>query len=185
MKCGGKVFVLSSVVLLYGLATLFIQPVRGKELQAAFCEKLKPCQLLSQAEAEKILGQPVRPGRDTSRLKGDIRQCGCAYTGIASDPLSGQEINLYFSFEQKETGPTADQARQVMASTRIENAHDATISELSGIGDEAFLIGDVPNIHFIMARKGAVVIRLQVKQATEKSSLEALRNFAGAAARRL
>lgn len=162
-----------------------MQKTEGRDKQAGMCEKLKPCQLLTQADAEKILGQSVRLIADTYGLKGDVRQCRCAYTAVSKDPASGQDINLNFIFEQKESNPSAEQARQVMESTKSENAHDLSIRDLSGIGDEAFLLGEEPNFHFIMARKGAIVIRLQIKQATEKTSLEELKAFARKVAKHL
>jgi hypothetical protein len=185
MKRCTKWFLLLLVMLSLLVSSPFMQKTEGKEMQSALCEKLKPCQLLTQADAEKILGQPVRTSRDGSELKGEVRQCSCAYTAIAKDPASGQDINLYFSFEQKESSPSAEQAQRLMAWTKSENAHDAAINDLSGIGDEAFRLGDEPNVYFIMARKGATVIRLQVKQATEKASLEALKTFAKEVSRRL
>jgi hypothetical protein len=183
MERRAKWFLLLLVILPFFTASGVIQKAKGN--QANLCEKLKPCQLLTQAHAEKIIGQPVRLTGDNSERRGDIRQCSCIYTGVAKDPVSGQDVNLYFSFEQKESSPSAEQAHQVMASTKSENAHDTIIKDLSGIGDEAFRLGEESNVHFIMARKGAVIIRLQVKQATEKSSLEELKSFAGKVANRL
>lgn len=185
MKGFTKWFYILLVISALLVSSPFMQATEGSDRQAALCEKLKPCQLLTPADAEKILGQPVRPTRDGSELKGEIRQCSCAYTANAKDPASGKDINLYFSFEQKENSPSAEQAHRLMTSTKSENAHDAVIDDLSGIGDEAFRIGDVPNIHFIMARKGGIIIRLQVKQATEKTSLEELKTFAKEVAKRL
>ncbi len=185
MKRGTKWFLLLLVILPCLISSRVIQKAEGKDNQAGLCEKLKPCQLLTQADAERILGQPVRMTGDISELKGEVRQCGCAYTGVAKDPASGQDINLYFSFEQKESSPSVEQARRVMATTKSENAHDTSIRDLSGIGDEAFLLGENPDVHFIMARKGAAVIRLQIKVATEKTSLEELKSFASKVANRL
>jgi hypothetical protein len=155
-----------------------MQKTEGNVSQSGWCASHKPCQLLAQPVAEKILGQPVRLTNDTSELKGDIRQCSCVYTGVSKDPATGQDINLYFSVEQKEGSPSAEQAHRVMETTKNENSHDTVIKDLSGIGDEAFKLGDEPNVHFIMARKGPVVIRLQIKQATQKASLEELKTFA-------
>lgn len=185
MKRGTKWFLLLLVILPCFISSRVIQKTEGNDNQAGLCEKLKPCQLLTQADAERILGQPVHLTGDTSELKGEVRQCGCTYTGVAKDPSSGQDINLYFSFEQKESSPSAEQAQRVMSSTKSENAHDAPIKDLSGIGDEAFLLGANPDVHFIMARKGAVVIRLQIKLATEKTSFEELKSFASKVAKRL
>jgi hypothetical protein len=185
MKRGTKWFLLLVVFLPFIISSSVIQKTAGNDSQAGLCEKLKPCQLLTQAAAEKILGQSVRLIADRSGLKGDVRQCACAYTAVTKDPASGQDINLYFVLEQQENHPSAEQARRVMDSTRSDNAHDAVIRDLSGIGDQAFLFGEESNVHFIMARKGAIVIRLQIKQATEKTSLEELKAFAREIAKRL
>lgn len=185
MKRGTRWFLLLLVILPFFISSSVMQKTEGKANQAGLCEKLKPCELLTQADAERVLGQPVRLTGDTSELRGEVRQCSCIYTGVARDPVSGQDINLYFSYEQKESGSSAEQAQRVMASTKSENAHDASIKDLSGIGDEAFLLGANPDVHFIMARKGAVVIRMQIKQATEKTSLEELKSLASKVAKRL
>jgi hypothetical protein len=184
MKYATKWFLLFLIILSF-ISSGFIQKTEGKENQANLCEKQKPCELLTQSDAEKILGQAVRLSGENSERKGEIRQCSCMYTSVAKAPSTGQDINLYFSFEQKEGSPSAEQAQRVMALTKSENAHDTVITDLSGIGDEAFRLGEEPNVHFIMARKGAVVIRLQIKQATEKTSLEELKNFASTVAKRL
>jgi hypothetical protein len=185
MKHATKWFLLFLVVLPFFISSGFIQKTEGKENQANLCAKQKPCELLTQTDAEKILGQAVRLSGENSERKGEVRQCSCIYTSVAKDPSSGQDINLYFSFEQKEGSASTEQAQRVMASTKSENAHDSVITDLSEIGDEAFRLGEEANVHFIMARKGAVVIRLQIKQATEKTSLEELKSFAGKVAKRL
>jgi hypothetical protein len=107
-----------------------------------------------------------------------VRQCRCTYTALAKDEASGEDINLNFIIEQQEGNPSVEQARQVMETIRNDNSHDRLIKTLSGIGDDAFLLGDELPIYFIMARKGPVVIRLQIKQATKQTSLEELKAFA-------
>ena len=184
MKRGIKWWLLLLVILSCLISSPIIQKIESSE-KADLCNKLKPCELLTQADAERILGQSVRLIGERSESRGEVRQCICMYTGIVKDPVSGQDINLYFSFEQKESSPSAEQAQQVMASTKSENAHDAIIKSLSAIGDEAFRLGEESNIHFIMARKGGVIIRLQIKQATEKTSFEELKSFASKVAKRL
>src|SRR5688500_197233 len=63
-------------------------------------EKLKACMLLTQSDAEKILGQPVRLIENISKIEGDVRNSDCSYTGISKDKVSGKDISLYFSVEQ-------------------------------------------------------------------------------------
>jgi len=185
MRFCTKWYLLLPLFLLFFFSSPVLQNTEGNDNQASLCERLKPCQLLTPANAEKILGQPVRQTQDTSELKGKVRQCSCIYQGVSKDPVSGQDINLYFSIEHEESKPSAEQAHRVLQSIKNDNAHDSTITDEPGIGDEAFRLGDSPNVHFILARKGAIVIRLQIKQATEKTSLEELRSFARETAKRL
>jgi hypothetical protein len=86
--------------------------------QADFCEQVKPCQLLAKSDAERMLGQSARLTQDTSVLKGDVRQCLCAYTGVSTDTESGQTSVLYFSLEQKAANPSAEQARRCSCQRR-------------------------------------------------------------------
>ncbi|MBI3651746.1 MAG: hypothetical protein HY231_12070 [Acidobacteria bacterium] len=180
-----KWFFLSVFLPLCFVSSGFHQPSAGTPRSSGLCEQLKPCQLLTQADAEKILGQAARLTQDASEMKGEVRQCRCRYTAVALDQASGEAINLYFSFEQSERHPSAQQAHEVMASTKSANIHDTSIIDLSGIGDEAYQLGDGPNVHFIMARKSARVIRLQIKQATAKTSLAELKTLAREIAKRL
>jgi hypothetical protein len=148
-------------------------------------EPLKSCHILTAADAERILGQPVRLTRDDAGLEGEKRRCWLTYTGVSKDGATGEDCNLNFLLEQNEKNPSTEQARQVLASTRASNSHDQVITGLPGIGDEAFLFGDIPSVYFIMARKGPVVIRLQIKQATATVSLPELKAFAAKVARQL
>ena len=148
-------------------------------------EPLKSCHILTAAEAERILGQPVRLTRDVSGVEGEKQRCWLTYTGVSKDSATGDDCNLNFLLEQNEKNPSTEQARQVLASTRASNSHDQVITDLPGIGDEAFLFGDIPSVYFIMARKGPVVVRLQIKQATATVSLPELKAFAAKVARQL
>jgi len=125
-----------------------------------------------------MLGQAARLTPDTTTMKGSVRQCMCAYFGASKDKATGQDSVIYFSLEEKEKTPSAEEAREVMASTKEANAHDTEISDLNGIGDEAFLLGNDPNSHLIMARKGGIIMRLQVKKAVGTKSLEESKTFA-------
>jgi len=80
--------------------------------------------------------------------------------------------------EEKEASPSAEQASQVLRSTKEANQHDSLIGDLKGIGDEAFLLSNDSNSHLIMGRRGWIIIRLQVKRAVGTKSLEELKAFA-------
>jgi len=118
-------------------------------------------------------------------MKGDVRQCLCAYTGLSKDKPAGQDTYLFFSVEQREEKPSVEQARQVLKSTKEENAFDSSIFDLDGTGDEAFLLSNDPYYGLIMARKGAIIMRLQMKHATDKKSLEELKIFAAKVSKQL
>jgi hypothetical protein len=165
---------LLSILLLGGARAV----AEGNGSQTDFCERMKSCQLLTQADAERMLGQPVRLTENASELRGDVRQCKCAYMGVTKDKASGQDCALYFSLEQKVVTPSAEQAHQVLVSTKEANAHDKVIRDLRGIGDEAFLLTNDSNSHLIMARKGVIILRLQVKRAAGTRSLEEVTAFA-------
>jgi len=171
MKYKPFVFSIVTVGFLFGSAA-------ASFWQAGFCDRIKPCQMLPQAEAEKLLGQPARLIVNTSERRGDVRQCMCGYKGVSPDRDSGQDCALYFSLEQKEENPSAQLAHQVIVSTKEANIHDSFVSDLTGIGDEAFLLGNDSHSHLIMARKGAVILRLQVKHSTSEKSGDDLRAFA-------
>jgi hypothetical protein len=145
---------------------------------ASVCQKLKPCQLLGQSAAEGILGQSARLPQETSEIRGDVRQCMCAYKGVSPDKETGQDSALFFLLEEKEANPSAEQASQVLASTKDANALDHSILDLKGVGDEAFLLSNDSNSHLIMARRGTIILRLQVKRAAGTRSLEELKAFA-------
>lgn len=149
----------------------------GRRPEAGFCERLKPSKLLPPARAEKILGQPVRLAQEDSVLKGEVRQCNCSYAGVGANATGGQTRQLNFSIEQRENNPSIEQAKGVLAATRAQNAHDTEIRELQGIGDEAILFDNMADRHFLMARKGAIIIRLQIIRAEERS-VEELKAFA-------
>jgi hypothetical protein len=168
-----SVYVLLTFLFLGGVMT-----TAGNGGRIGFCDKMKPCQLLAQSDAERMLGQSARLTQDISELKGDVRQCLCAYTGVSTDNPSRQNSVLFFALEQKEANPSAEQARQVLVSTKEANAHDTSILDLKGIGDEAFLLSNDSSSHLIMARRGAIIMRLQVKRAAGTKSLEELKAFA-------
>lgn len=164
------------------LIVLFIggvmTPAAGTGGRPGICDRMKPCQLLVRSDAEKVLGQSARQTQDTSHLKGDVRQCLCAYKGVSPDKETGQDSLLFFSLEEKEVNPSTEQAKQVLVSTKEANEHDTLILDLKGVGDEAFLLSNDSSSHLIMARKGPIIMRLQVKRAVGTRSAEELKAFA-------
>ena len=140
--------------------------------------KVEPCKYLSSPEAEKILGQSVRLIENSSKVEGDVRKSNCVYSGISKDKISGKDINLYFSVEQKVQNPTVGQAHEVFESAYKKiNEPEISVGKLSGIGDEAFFISNPPNFHFMMVRKGELIFRIKLNKASEGTSFEELKIF--------
>jgi hypothetical protein len=170
------------VLLCASLSFLFLsgalRATAGGREPKGVCDRMKPCQLLTQADAERMLGQSARLTQDTSQLKGDVRQCLCAYTGKTPDKESGQDSLLFFSLEERESNPSAEQASQVLVSTKEANEHDTLILDLKGVGDQAFLLSNDPGSHLIMARKGSIIMRFQIKRAAGTKSQEEIKAFA-------
>jgi hypothetical protein len=171
-----------SVLLCGVLSVVFLTAVftaaAGTRGRSGVCDKMKPCQLLAKSDAERMLGQSARLTQDATELKGDVRQCLCAYTRVSKDGANGQDSVLFFSLEEKEANPSADQASQVLVSTKEANEHDTLILDLKGVGDQAFVLSNDSDSHLIMARKGAVIMRLQIKRAAGTDSLEQIKAFA-------
>jgi hypothetical protein len=169
-------------ILLLVLCLLVYAPFlncQANAVKTTFAAQLKPCRLLSAGEAEKILGQPVRLMENISKVEGEVHKSNCVYTGVSKDKVSGKDVNLSFSLEQKEQNPTVEQARQVFKSTYGKvNEPELSVQVLSGIGDEAFSISNPSKFHFIMVRKGEIIFRIKLNKANENTSLEELKAFA-------
>ncbi|HVE57464.1 MAG TPA: hypothetical protein VNB22_11595 [Pyrinomonadaceae bacterium] len=149
-------------------------------------EKTKACKFLSFAEAEKILGGKVELVTNSWTFTTDITRFDCTYRAVEKDKASGKDINLYFSFEQQDQNATVEKAREVFASTyRKINEPDIFVGKLSGVGDEAFLISNPPNFHFMMVRKGTKIFRIKLNKAGKGTSLEELKTFMKKAAEQI
>jgi hypothetical protein len=163
--------------LVIGVPTINCQTkASGKQNSAD--EKTKPCKFLSFADADKILGQPVELVTNSWTFTADKTRFDCTYRGVEKDEASGKDINLYFSSEEIQQNPTAEQAHEVFESDyRKINEPDIFVGKLSGIGDEAFLISNPPNFHFMMVRKGVIIFRIKLNKAGKGTSLEELKTF--------
>lgn len=171
-------------LLLFLILSAFVLSVNCQTKQAD--EKVKPCKFLSFAEAEKILGGKVELVTNSWTFTTGITRFDCTYRAVEKDTASGKDINLYFSFEQQDQNPTTEKAREVFASTYSKiNEPDIFVGKLSGIGDEAFLISNPPNFHFIMVRKDTMIFRIKLNKASKGTSLEELKTFMKKAAEQI
>lgn len=176
-----RIPILTLIAMLLAMAHLAIASSIGSA-PSPRAGQLQPSQILTTADAERILGQPARLTEEVSEVVGGVRKNRCVYTLAAKAAAGSQQTGVYFSFEQRDSNPSVEQARQVLEKIRAENEHDVAIVELPGVGDEAFMLDGLEDRYFILARKGSLILRLQVRGVTAKTSLAALKAFAAKAA---
>lgn len=134
----------------------------------------KTCSLVSESDAEKILGRAVRLIEKTVEVKDKIRQSRCTFAALSRDKASGSEINLYFMLEET---PDEERARQIFEPIRKSNEDHLGFENLSGVGDRAYAHSDKSHFHYVMAQKGKFTIRLKVNKAVETTSFDELKAF--------
>ena len=66
----------------------------------------------------------------------------------------------------------------MIETTKADNAHDSSVFDLTGMGDEAFLLSNDSYNHFIMVRKGTIIMRLQMKNESGKKFVDEVKSFA-------
>lgn len=137
--------------------------------------KPAPCKFLSNADAQKILGQPVKVIANDSSVSNDKVLIKCTYRGVANDNPDENKANLYFILEESQTN---EKAKEIYDEIWNSNKNHQGIEVLSGIGDQAYSHSDKPNFHFVMARKGKFTVRLKINKAVEGTSLEEMKSFA-------
>ena len=129
---------------------------------------IHPADLLSLADAGKILGEPAHLKDSATTTSGDASTYSCAYTANTQEAKTGKTSVVYFLVEQYFALSSA-QKRYSFIKKANEN-HG--IQELSGIGDEAYFHTDRKNFYFIMARKGNRVFNMKVNKITSHTSLD-------------
>jgi hypothetical protein len=168
-----QIILLFILFLFIGVPTINCQTNANDKPKSAD-EKTKPCKFVSFAEAEKILGQPVELVTNSWSFADGKTRIDCTYRGVEKGKVSGKDVNLYFSSEQQNS--TTSPAHEIFESAyRKINEPEMFVGKLSGIGDEAFLISNPPNFHFMMVRKGELIFRVKLNKASQGTSLEELK----------
>jgi hypothetical protein len=134
-----------------------------------------PGQCLSQAEAEKILGQPAKLAENTFQDKNAIKQSKCTYTANAKDSKTGRSVNLYY---MREEYPNENASHQAYAMMIAQNRNMSGLRKIDGIGSEAFIHTDNENFILLISRKGNTMIRLKVNKLTSTTSVDGIRDVA-------
>ena len=129
---------------------------------------IRPCNLLTLSDAEKIMGQQARLIDSSSTIKNNVSVYNCGYTGISEDEKTGKIGKLYFVFWQYDQISSAEKA---YTSIKIGNEING-IKVLNDLGDEAYYHSDGVNFYFIIVRKGKKVFDIKVNKITSTTSLD-------------
>ena len=123
--------------------------------------------LLSLADAEKIIGESCKRTENKIEDQPNVKVTKTTYKADAKDPKTGREINLYFMYEEYKYDSSA---KRVYNEIKTSNQTHEGFQVLKGIGDEAYYHTDGNNFYFILARKGGKMMRMKLNKVTEKSS---------------
>ena len=130
------------------------------------------CSLISQQEAEKILGRPAHLSAHTTETRDHILQHRCTYTANDQETDRERQSNLYYMLEEYENSSDAEKSFKNLLS---KNAGMQGLSALKGFGDEAIIQTDNDHFQLIIVRKSAKMIRLKVNKVTKTTSLDELK----------
>jgi len=140
----------------------FIRTRRGREI--------KPCNLVTKSDAEKILGQPLLPAYEKVTSESGVIDSSCDYSKVTG-PSEG---SLTVFVLQSQQTPNVEWAKSVMEARRKQFAGDR-IESLSGFGDDAFLrVTRIESDEYeIWVRKNDKVFDLSLLGSPTKVSLDA------------
>jgi hypothetical protein len=151
-------------------------PVPKKNIALSVCLSVAVCLcfgqnhcLLSQKDAEKILGLPALLFADSSEIYNHIIKNRCSYTANDQHPNKNNESNLYYLMEEY---PNISDAENSFKYILSQNEGMPGIHALSGVdADEAIIQTDTVNFQLIMARRSDKILRIKVNKLTPFSSL--------------
>jgi len=131
-------------------------------------------QLFTQADAEKIMGEPSHLSDSSTKQEADVFTYLCSYEADLKDSISQKAGAIYFLFEDFRLTKLA---QKKYAEIKKANEH-LGIEVLRNLGDEAYYHSDGTNFYFIMVRKGDKVFNLKVNKITSTTNLEAFKRIA-------
>jgi hypothetical protein len=143
--------------------------VAGFALTGCGEDGVTACELLTDADAEKILGVPTRPGALDDENEGPGTTCAW----ISEDSTEDPQAPVYGVHISESTG--AD-ARSKFEATRDERSPIYVVAPVEGLGDEAFFIvytekNDIsqkPSLPTLLARTGDRIVRVGVYDSDER-----------------
>ena len=118
---------------------------------------------LSQADAEKIIGQPSKLMESESETKNGILKFRCTYTARDTDSKTGKKGNIFYSAKEY---PSANAAHDSLASIIMSNRNMPGWKNVTGIGDEAIVHTDKTNFQLVIVRKGNKMVLMKVNKVT-------------------
>lgn len=137
--------------------------------------EVNACSLLTQADAEKIYGAPMKnfPVSNPSV---------CRYQEVAAKPGAMAPANLSLSVNQHNSAAAETASWNEVKEIRHLKDGDKNIKRLTGIGDEAFMTGNVEKgkmgVAAIIVRKGNSDFMLDSMVMEYRASPEALKALA-------
>ena len=128
--------------------------------------------LVTQQEAEKILGRPAHLSSDSTETRDQIVQYRCTYTANDREIDRDKQSNLYYMLEEYANRSDAEKSFKSLMS---QNAGMQGLYPLKNVGDEAFIHTDNDHFQLIIARKSEKIIRMKVNKVTKTTSIEELK----------
>jgi hypothetical protein len=137
--------------------------------------------LLTLADAEKILGEPAYLKDSSSTRNNNAYTFSSSYMATARDPENGKTGAIYFLYEKYNDDAAAHKKYLDIKTANADNG----IKERGDLGDEAYFHSDGTNFYFMMIRKGPYVLTMKVNKITRKTSLDEFNKVAGELVQRL
>ena len=135
----------------------------------------KVCALFSAADAEKIMGAPMKP-------KPGHGATVCMYEEVTARPNSIGPGTVALTLNQHKTAEEENRARAQMKDVRHLQAGEKNVQVLNGIGDEAFFTGNTQKgrvgVSGVIVRKGNSHFAVDTMVLEYVASPEAMKSIA-------
>ncbi len=126
--------------------------------------------ILTKADAEKIMGEPVTLTEEKKEVKDGIIKNSSTYSALHKTSTNSP-IALYTNFQEFKD---ADLAKKAYTAITKSNAQMTGHSSVSGIGDQAWYHTDGVNFGLIMVRKNEKLLIIKVSKTTKTFSRDEL-----------
>jgi hypothetical protein len=124
--------------------------------------------LFTLPDAEKILGEKAHLTDSNQNNKSNVSIYQCTYKSDSADAKTGKTGAIYVMIEDYSEIESAKKTYSGIMESNRKNG----ITELDGLGDEAYFHTDNQNFYFVLVRKGNRMLRMKVNKITSVTSLE-------------